>query len=112
MPALSVENPLFRRAVHLSEDGDAEYHLTVSFVLNRDTCMKKGYEISFTQLFLPRGRRRKRLHMLRKRRLLDDGGEVIRISGEDFEYGFSKRDGLCSIVFNGMSFWLLRCAST
>jgi beta-galactosidase len=86
------------------EDGDAEYHLTVSFVLNRDTWYeKKGYEISFTQFVLAERTEKKALAYAAKTPLkLDDGGEVIRISGEDFEYGFSKRDGLlCSIVFNG-----------
>lgn len=88
-----------------AEDDPAEYHFTVSFVLNRDTWFeKKGYEISFSQFLLsPR-----HTAPVRKPRLpdapltLNDEGSDIVISGAAFSYAFSKDNGLpVSIQFHG-----------
>lgn len=87
-----------------AEDDPAEYHLTVSFVLNRDTWYeKRGYEISFTQFqlsarhALPAKPTRPAMPLS-----LNDENRAIVISGADFSYTFSQDNGLpTSIFFNG-----------
>ncbi len=87
------------------EDDPAEYHLTVSFVLNRDTWFeKRGYEISFTQFPLSPRRETVTEKPVRAETPLsvDDEGLLVTVSGEDFAYAFSKDNGLpVSLVFNG-----------
>jgi beta-galactosidase len=87
------------------EPDGSEYHLTVSFVLNRDTWYeRKGYEISFTQFTLAgRGENLpEKKHAATVPLRIDDNGAAVRVAGEDFSYGFSKDTGLLSsVVFNG-----------
>lgn len=83
-----------------------EYHLTISFVLNRDTWFeKRGYEISFTQFLLKAGAPAAETSGAEYHAPLtvnDEGRDVV-ISGDAFAYTFSKDNGLpVSMVKDGM----------
>ncbi len=84
--------------------GNTEYHLTVNFVLNRDTWYaKKGHLISFTQLELP-VERVEAAKPVRKYAPLSvsEAERSVKVSGGDFSYTFSLDNGLPSgICFNG-----------
>ncbi|MBE6952933.1 MAG: DUF4981 domain-containing protein [Ruminococcaceae bacterium] len=86
------------------KDEAAEYHMTISFVLNRDTWyQKRGYEISFTQ-FVLQARQAPAPKPIRADAPLafNDEGRDLTITGADFEYKISKDTGLLSsMVFNG-----------